>query len=159
MMDMPCLLVVRIRGQVDVPYDVEHTLKLLRLRKRYHATLVKNDPQVLGMLKKAEPYITWGEPALETIVALLSKRAKVRGNEKLTDEYVRKHTKYQSIEELAKALYDCEVDLKDVPGLKPVFRLHPPRKGLKGTIKKHFVVGGAYGYRGVHINDLVMRML
>ena len=156
---MSCLLVIRIRGQVDVPSDVEHTLKLLRLHKRYHATLVKDTPQILGMLKKAEPYITWGEPSLETVVALLRKRGRIRGNEKLTDEYVRKHTKFNSIEELAKAIYDCEVSLKDIPGLKPVFRLHPPRKGFKGTIKKHFVVGGAYGYRGVHINDLVLRML
>ena len=37
----------------------------------------------------------------------------------------------KSIEELANALIAGEVKAQDV-GMKPVFRLHPPRKGYKG---------------------------
>lgn len=44
--------------------------------------------------------------------------------------------------------------------LKKFFRLHPPRKGWerKGT-KVSYKAGGALGYRGDKINDLVKRML
>ncbi|MBT5022113.1 50S ribosomal protein L30 [Candidatus Woesearchaeota archaeon] len=40
------------------------------------------------------------------------------------------------------------------------FRLHPPRGGFerKGT-KKPFNLGGAVGYRGDKINDLIKRMI
>ncbi|HNR25150.1 MAG TPA: 50S ribosomal protein L30, partial [Methanobacteriaceae archaeon] len=43
-------------------------------------------------------------------------------------------------------------------GLKPVFRLHPPRKGYK-DIKKAFNEGGTLGYRGEDINHLLKRMV
>ena len=45
-----------------------------------------------------------------------------------------------------------------IPGLKPFFRLHPPRGGLR-SVKKPFTLGGDLGYRGPAINDLIRRML
>lgn len=44
--------------------------------------------------------------------------------------------------------------------LKPFFRLHPPKGGYerKGT-KVSFTAGGALGYRGEKINDLVKKMI
>ena len=54
-------------------------------------------------------------------------------------------------------LTEGKVVMRDVPGLKPVFRLHPPRKGYEG-IKRSFKEGGALGYRGEKINHLIRRM-
>jgi len=53
-----------------------------------------------------------------------------------------------------------DATVKDVAGLKRVFRLHPPR-GSKGWggIKRSFVVGGALGPRGDAIKPLVERMI
>jgi large subunit ribosomal protein L30 len=53
-----------------------------------------------------------------------------------------------------------EATMKDVDGLKPIFRLHPPR-GSKGWggIKRSYTVGGALGFRGEAISDLAGRML
>ena len=43
---------------------------------------------------------------------------------------------------------------------KPFFRLNPPVKGFgRKGIKKPFSVGGALGYRGAKINDLIKRMV
>ena len=43
---------------------------------------------------------------------------------------------------------------------KGFFRLHPPRKGFERKgIKRPFTVGGALGYRGKKINELIKRML
>ena len=50
-----------------------------------------------------------------------------------------------------------ETKLRDIPGLKPVLRLHPPRKGYK-TTKRTFPQGGALGYYGQEINTLLYKM-
>ena len=49
---------------------------------------------------------------------------------------------------------------KRKPGKKGSFRLNPPKGGFepKGT-KKSFKEGGALGYRGKAINDLIKRMI
>jgi large subunit ribosomal protein L30 len=64
---------------------------------------------------------------------------------------------FNSIEELAKAIFDGKVKIKDVPKLKPVFRLTPPKKGHK-SIKEHYPKG-SLGYWGDKINDLLKRMV
>ncbi|MFP4402915.1 MAG: uL30 family ribosomal protein [Candidatus Woesearchaeota archaeon] len=50
---------------------------------------------------------------------------------------------------------------KDKDGnVKKFFRLHPPRGGFERKgIKKNVVEGGALGYRGEKINDLIKKML
>ncbi len=50
--------------------------------------------------------------------------------------------------------------IKTEDGLKPFFRLNPPRKGFarKGT-KVPYAKGGASGYRGKEINKLLERMI
>ncbi|MBN2141994.1 uL30 family ribosomal protein [Candidatus Woesearchaeota archaeon] len=50
---------------------------------------------------------------------------------------------------------------KDAFGFqKKVFRLHPPRGGFERKgIKKPFSLGGALGYRGEKMNDLIQKML
>jgi large subunit ribosomal protein L30 len=50
-----------------------------------------------------------------------------------------------------------EATLRDLPGLKPVMRLHPPRKGYR-TLKRTFQQGGALGYYGREINTLLYKM-
>ena len=52
-----------------------------------------------------------------------------------------------------------EADLSDIEGLKPVFRLHPPIKGHpKKGVKYAYTLGGALGYRGTKINQLITKM-
>ncbi len=58
----------------------------------------------------------------------------------------------------AKALAKEEVEYKDLKNIKPVIRLHPPRKGYEG-LKRSYSEGGALGYRGRDIDALIDRML
>ena len=153
-----CLAVVRIRGTVNVRRDVQHTLKLLRLNKVNHATLIPSTPQYLGMLQKAKDCITWGEVSKETILKLLKKRGMVVGGKKLTDEYV-KQKGFKSLDEVAEKIYSLELNLKDLDGVKPVFRLRPPSGGFKKTLKRGFSEGGELGYRGEEINRLIEKMI
>ena len=152
------LAVVRIRGTVNVPEPARATLAMLGLHKNCHATLVDDRPSYVGMLHKAQVWLTWGEVDLPTLVELLRRRGRLRGDRPITDEYARR-LGFKSVEELAKAIYELKVDFRKLPDIKPVFRLHPPSGGYKGKIKRSFKEGGVWGYRGQAINDLLKKMM
>jgi large subunit ribosomal protein L30 len=108
------------------------------------------------MLQKAKDYITWGEVDLETLTELVEKRGRLVGGARLSEEYLAENTDYSTFEELANALLNGELKAQDID-MKPVFRLHPPRKGYKG-IRHSVNEGGSLGYRGEDINNLAKRM-
>ena len=153
------LVAIRIRGNVGVRRSIKDTLGILRLFKVNHAVLLDNRKSNKGMLQKAKDYITWGQIDKDTLVHLLMKRGKLPGNKSLNDEHIKKYTKYKSIQELAEALIKFELQLKDVPYLKPVFRLHPPRKGFKFKKKRPYKDVGELGNRDIEINPLLSRMI
>ncbi|MGZ7095190.1 MAG: 50S ribosomal protein L30 [Methanobacterium sp.] len=148
---------IRLRGRTGIKKDIANTLDMLKLTRINHAVLIEDNPSYNGMLQKAKDYITWGEIDQETVSKLLSKRGKITGNVKLTEDYLKDNTDFSSVEELSKALADSGNKLED-SGIKPVFRLHPPRKGYE-NIKKTFAESGSLGYRGDEINDLIKRMI
>jgi len=47
-------LVIRIKGQADVPYWANTTLRLLKLEKKYRATILPIKENTEGMLKKIQ---------------------------------------------------------------------------------------------------------
>ncbi len=150
------MAVVRLRGQVGVARKIKDTLAMLRLHKRYHCVVVPKTPSYMGMLQVVKDYVAYGEIDAETLAMLLRNRGRLVGNKPLTDEYIKEKTGYSSIEEFAKAVVEGKASLKDVPGLKPVFRLHPPRGGLK-NIKWHYPMG-SLGYHGKDIAKLLYKM-
>ena len=158
---MPVLYaIIRVRGVPDTPPDVEHTLKLLRLRKKYHMVIYPKDlPGLEGMLRVVKDWVTWGEIDEETLAQVLEKRGRVVGGSKLTTELLKKYFNAGSYEEMARKIFAGEVVLHKQEVIKPVFRLHPPRGGFKGSIKKPIGDHGELGYRGPAINELIKRML
>jgi len=152
------IIAIRVRGRTGVRKEVQDTLKMLRLNRVNHAVIVDDRPSYLGMLKKAEFWITYGYLDKETFKQLLLKRGRLEGNKRFTEDYLVKHTRFSSLDEFVEKFFNFEAELSDIPKLKPVFRLHPPRGGYEG-IKHHFNEGGALGFRGDKINELVKRML
>jgi len=63
-------------------------------------------------------------------------------------------------EETIKLLIEKRKEINEKGEMKKTFRLSPPRGGFerKGT-KKGFKEGGALGYRGAKINDLIKKMI
>lgn len=151
------LAVVRVRGSVDIRKKVLDTARMLGLTRPNHCTLVEDASSYRGMLLKAKDVLTWGPINPEVLEVLLRKWGRLPGDEPLRDEIVGSRTEYESIQEFAEAVCYGGAELSDVPGLKKVFRLHPPRKGYKPT-KRSFREGGALGDRGEAINDLILRM-
>ena len=153
-------LVIRARSDRGVTVKIRDTMGMLNLTKVNHATIVPNAPTYEGMLNKSKDYITWGEIDSDMISNLLKERGRMVGDKPVNDSVINDNSKFSSIDEFANAIVYGDATLKDVDGLKPVLRLHPPR-GSKGWggIKRSYTVGGALGFRGEAIRDLVSRMM
>ncbi len=157
--EIETVCLIRIRGAHGMNRKIMNTLHLLNLPKVNNATIVRTNSSIRGMLQKAKDYIAFGPISQESILNLLKKRAILTGQKPLTDDHVRFATVYDSINDLAKAIYEGKIKLQEIEGLKPMFRLHPPRGGFPGSIKKAFNAGGSLGNVGEKINLFLKKMI
>ena len=148
--------VVKVRGSINVKPKIKETMKLMRLNRVNHCVIVPENETYDGMLKIIKDYVTWGEVDVETTELMLESSGKTSGNAIFTKKDL-KDSSFKTMKALAKNLSEGKVVMRDIPKLKPLFRLHPPRKGYEG-IKRSFKEGGALGYRGEKINQLIRRM-
>lgn len=152
------IAIIRIRGSIGVRKEVLDCMNMLNLTRANHLVLFPEKKEIIGMVKKARDYVTYGEIKEETLEKLLEKRGRVSGNKKITAEQLKK-SNYKSFKEASKALMEGKKVLEEL-GAKKVFRLHPPRKGFERKgIKKPYPIGGVLGYRGEKINELILRMI
>jgi len=137
------LAVIRIRGITGIKKDIKDTLKMLCLYHNNYCVVVNDS--LLGMIKKAKDYVTWGEIDDETYKLLVEKRGEeFKGRE--TD--TKKKINYKKFIIVNNKKY------------KKYFRLSPPRGGFERKgIKVPFTIGGALGYRKEKINDLIKKMV
>lgn len=154
-------LAVRMHGSFAVPESIEKCLRNLRLVRKFNAVLLENDKAILGMLRHAKDYLTWGEVDAQGIATLIRKRGELQGGAAITDDFVKTNFKEESLEGLAQALANGRISLRTLwqKGLKPVFRLHPPRGGFKYSTKRAHESHGELGYRGKEISALISRMM
>jgi len=145
------ICIIRIHGRVGLRKDILNSLNRLRLRKKYSCIVIDPTKEQEGMIKKLRDFVAFGEINRETFEKLVEKRGqflkknhvgKIIDKEKIDAkkivEGLEKGKKYESL------------------NLKPFFRLHPPRKGIKA--KLHFPKG-VLGYNREKINNLIERML
>jgi large subunit ribosomal protein L30 len=144
------IAVVKIRGSIRSHPGQRHTQRLLRLTRTNHCVLVDDRKQYKGMLHEAKDYVTWGEIDAATLESMLRKRGKA------TDDAAKK-AGFKDLKDFVNAFMEGKAELRSL-GVKPVFRLKPPSKGLRST-KRVFSMGGDLGYRGAAINGLLKRMI
>ena len=151
--------IIRLRGDVNVSPEIKYTLELLRLHRVNHCVVAEENEYSRGMIKKVKDYVAWGEISGEMLETLLRYRGRVIGGKRLSEEIIHDKTSVSSFAELAQALRSGQITMKELSaqGIKPVFRLHPPRKGHSG-VKKSYAEGGVLGYHGAKINDLLLKM-
>jgi len=153
------IAVVQVRGAINMTRKVKDTLKFLKLIRKNSCVIVELTDSVKGMLLKVKDYVTWGEIDKETAKELLAKRGRIVGNKSLTENYLKEKVKLD-FDGFVNEFFEGKKKLKEIPGVKSYFRLHPPRKGYeRGGIKKPFSLGGVLGYRKETINDLIRRMI
>lgn len=150
-------LVVRIKGQADVPHWATYTMNLLKLEKKYRATILPAKYNTLGMLNKIKHYISWIE--LDTALAkeLIDKKARKSGYKKIATEDI-KELGFASIDELAEALSEGKAVLSKLKPLKPWFALAPPRHGFKRSTKRLYGQKGVLG-QNQELGTLVRNMM
>ncbi len=154
---MKPIIIIRVRGKVN-PKE-ESTLEYLNLKKKFHATIIDDRPSYMGMVKKVNNYIAWGEIDKETMLELFRKRGRLIGDKKIDENKLKEEMKVNGLEELVEKIFNGEITLNKLPLIKPYFRLHPPRGGFKGSIKKGVKEGGVLGYHGKNINKLLRKMM
>ena len=150
-------LVVRIRGQADVPYWATHTMSLLKLDKKYRATILPAKENTLGMLKKVQHYVSWIELDASLAKELIDKKARKSGYQKITPEDL-KELGFASTDELATALSEGKATLSKLKPLKPWFALAPPRLGFKRSTKRLYGQKGVLG-QNKELDTIVRRMI
>lgn len=150
--------IVRVRGHAKIQRKAVDTMDMMKLNRVNHCVVLPENMTTKGMLQNVKDFVTWGEIGPDAITRLLVQRGEIVGGDRLTDAHVKDNSKFPSIVNFAKALDKGEAKMADVKGLKPVVRLHPPRRGYEST-RKSYVDGGALGYRGRDIEKLIDRML
>jgi large subunit ribosomal protein L30 len=150
------IAVIRIRGKVGVPRDIEDTLRYLLLTRVNHCVVIDNRDTYKGMLQKVKDYVTWGEISQGTLEKMLRKRGRTSGNRRVDDAYFKENSKFKTIADFCNAFMRLEVEIEDVDKLKPIFRLNPAKRATKKSFK---LFGGARGYRGEGIDELLERMI
>ncbi|MBT8242776.1 MAG: 50S ribosomal protein L30 [Nitrosopumilus sp.] len=150
-------LVVRIKGQADCPYWATHTMTLLKLDKKYRATILPAKENTLGMLRKVQHYVSWIELDSSLAKELIDKKARKSGYQKITPEDL-KELGFSSSDELATALADGKATLSKLKPMKPWFALAPPVHGFKKSTKKLYGQKGILG-QNKELDTIVRRMI
>ena len=150
-------LVVRIKGQADVPHWANTTLNLLNLEKKYRAVIIPAKENTLGMLRKVQHYLSWQEIDIETTKELLDKKGRKSGYKKITDEDVSK-VGFKTIDELATSLSEGKTSMAKIKPIKPWFALSPPRQGFKRSTKRLYGQKGVLGHNK-ELTTLIRRMM
>jgi large subunit ribosomal protein L30 len=143
-------LVLRIKGQADVPYWATTTMKLLNLEKKFRATILPAKENTLGMLKKIQHYVSWQEIDISITKELLDKKGRKAGYKKITSKDL-SEIGFKTMDELASSLSESKSTLSKLKPLKPWFAMAPPKQGFKRSTKK------LYGQKGVlgHNKELI----
>lgn len=145
------IALIKIRGEIDASGEERRTLDILRLKRKHVCVLIDNKPELLGMIEKIKKFICYGEIDPETLKELIEKRGRTIGK----SSQVKMPS--DKIADFINKFISGNAKLKDL-GIKPFFRLSPPRGGFRKSIKL-FWPQGSLGNRGKSINELIRRML
>merc|ERR1711975_112610 len=159
------MFVVRIRGLADMHPKTKKILQLMRLRQMNMGVFMKVSKAATEMLKRVEPYLSYGYPTLKSVRDLLYKRGfgKVNKNRiALKDNSVIEGSpgKYgiKSMEDLVHEIYTVGPHFREENNFLWPFKLRPA-KGGQPKKRKGFCEGGQAGNREDNMNALIQNML
>ena len=163
--ECPYLLVIRIKGLSKVAPKERKILTLFRLFRVGNAVFIKNNKATMNMLRRIEPYVTYGFPTRKTIKSLVYKRGfgkfdrqriPLSSNE-IVDQGLGKFG-VRCMEDIVNEIFSFGKSFKEVNNFLFPFRLNSPRKGIEKK-RQAYLKDGAHGPRDIFINDLVQKML
>ena len=152
------LLVVRMRGTVNVPFWALTTLKNLYLNKKFSATLVPETTNYLGMLRKINQWVAWSKADSDIIKTLIEKRGKKKSPTLESKDENKSKSDYKGVDELVDVIVNDKIKFSDQNNIKPWFSLNPPKGGFKKNTKRQFSDGGILG-NNKELLEIVKRMV
>ncbi len=138
-LDNKLVAIVRVRGKIGVRRTINETLERLNVPRVNSAALLFGTSSNLGMIKKCNDFVTFGEIDGKTLEKLLLKKAESKPSKEDLDKLVLGEKKAKEL-------------------VKLPIRLKPPKHGWEDT-KLSYSNGGSVGYRGEAINALLNRMI
>ncbi|MGD9672158.1 MAG: uL30 family ribosomal protein [Candidatus Nitrosocosmicus sp.] len=153
-------LVVRMKGTVNIPNWAQSTLDNLHLQKKFRATLIPENEQTLGMLRKIKEIVAWTSVDEGFIREFVEKKGR-HTSTKLLSSNKESQTNLENAPDIDKVITDItknESFLSKISGLKPWFALNPPRGGFKRKSKVLYSQNGILG-ENRELVELVKRMM
>jgi large subunit ribosomal protein L7e len=158
------LFIIRIRGINAIDPKTKKILQLLRLRQIFNGVFLKVNKATVNMLRRVEPYVTYGYPNLKSVKELIYKRGYGKLNHQrialtdnsIVDQALGKHG-IICVEDLIHEIMTVGPHFKEANNFLWPFQLKAPLGGLKKK-RNHYVEGGDAGNRENFINELVRRM-
>merc|ERR1711939_253985 len=157
--------VVRIRGLNDMHPKTKKILQIMRLRQMNMGVFMKVSKAATEMLKRVEPYLSYGYPNLKSVRELIYKRGFGKINKQrlpLNDNSVveRGLGKYGIVcmEDLIHDIYTVGPHFREANNFLWPFKLRAA-KGGQPKKRKGFCEGGQAGNREDLMNGLIRRML
>lgn len=140
-------------------------MRLLRLRQLHNGVFIKINKASVNMLRRVEPFITYGYPSRETIRKLVLKRGYGKVNRQripLTDNRIIHESlgkrNISTVDDLVNEIHTVGANFKEANNFLWPFKLRGPRGGF--SAKRHpFQRRGDWGNREEYINQLIGQML
>jgi len=158
------LFIIRTKGINKVSPKVKTILRLLRLRQINNGVFMKVSTATWQMLRRVEPFVTYGLPTRSNISELIYKRGYGKMNRcrvPLTDNLMIENSlgKYgiTCVEDIIETIYNVGDNFKEANNFLWPFKLNTPKGGWVN--KNHsFQNNGDWGNREEAINSLMKRM-
>lgn len=154
---MSLLLVLNLRGKIDSTGPVRKALTELKVERRFSATVVTDDGPTMGMLKACKDYVAWAPVDPKLLANLLKARGMVSETRRLDQEAL-KSLGFKKYEEFADKIMKDGQRLSAHGGLRPFFRLSPPKGGFKLSSRRQASEKGILG-NNPKLAELVGRMV
>ena len=176
-------LVVRMKGTVNVPYWARITLESLSLNKRFRATIIPENAQTLGMLRKIKEFVSWTSVDTEFIREFIEKRGRSSSSNLLSttrtaapaadttpapadhpdgqinnNNAENKESQTVDLSKIVAIISQNELYLSKISGIKPWFALNPPKGGFKRKSKRSYSQAGILG-ENKELVSIVKRMM
>jgi len=165
-----------MKGTVNVPQWAILTLENLHLNKKFRATIIPENDQTLGMLRKVKDLVSWTSIDKEFIKEFIEQKGRItepqlrtktttgglvndiKDNGTKSSEGGHKKSLNYDFDKIATDISQNQTYLSKISGIKPWFALKPPKGGFKKKSKRSFSQDGILG-ENKELVTLVRRMM
>lgn len=161
-----------MKGTVNVPQWANLTLENLHLNKKFRATIIPENEQTLGMLRKIKELVSWASVDDAFIKEFIEKKGRVSASRLVTTTTAtaateqldnnrnseNKELRTANLNQVVSTLSQNQTYLSKISGIKPWFALNPPKGGFKKKSKRSYSQNGILG-DNKELISLVKRMM